>query len=68
MVLSTLDAGWDEQYGGILHFASVRGGEPDGDNSGFETEPMSVQLSASATASRDCSRRTSATKTVCSAA
>ena len=45
MVLSTLDAGWDEQYGGILHFASVRGGEPDGDNSGFETEPMSVQLS-----------------------
>ena len=45
MVLSALDAGWDEQYGGILHFASVRGGEPDGDNSGFETEPMSVQLS-----------------------
>lgn len=45
MVESTLEAGWDKEYGGILHFAALTGGEPAGDNTGYEEEPMSKQLS-----------------------
>ena len=39
-----LAKGWDEEFGGILHFAALEGGKPDMDNSGFETETMSKQL------------------------
>lgn len=45
MVLKALDTGWDDEYGGLLHFASVTGGEPEGDNQGLDDEPMSKQLS-----------------------
>lgn len=40
-----LKAGWDEEFGGILHFAGLSGGKPEGDNTGLEDEPMSRQLS-----------------------
>lgn len=37
--------GWDEKYGGILHFSGIEGGEPLGDYTGVETEKMTDQLS-----------------------
>lgn len=37
--------GWDEQYGGILHFCGVDGGKPEGDMAGVENETMVHQLS-----------------------
>ena len=37
--------GWDETYGGILHFSGVAGGEPLGDYTGVENEKMTAQLS-----------------------
>lgn len=40
-----LENGWDEQYGGLLHFCGVHGGEPFGDYTGVEDEPMTKQLS-----------------------
>ncbi len=40
-----LENGWDETYGGILHFTGVRGGEPLGDTTGVENETMLHQLS-----------------------
>ena len=40
-----LETGWDEEFGGILHFAGLSGGKPEGDNTGLEDEPMSRQLS-----------------------
>lgn len=40
-----LENGWDETYGGILHFSGVRGGEPLGDVTGVENETMLKQLS-----------------------
>ncbi|MGN0987462.1 MAG: AGE family epimerase/isomerase [Otoolea sp.] len=45
LALNALSTGWDEEYGGLLHFASVEGGCPSGDNEGYEEEPMSKQLS-----------------------
>ena len=39
-----LELGWDEPYGGLLHFAGLFGGQPEGDNRGLEQEPMSRQL------------------------
>ncbi len=45
LALTALSVGWDEEYGGILHFASLTGGCPDGDNTGYEEEPMAKQLS-----------------------
>ncbi|MCD7906499.1 MAG: AGE family epimerase/isomerase [Clostridium sp.] len=45
LALKALRTGWDEEYGGILHFASLNGGRPEGDNEGYEDEPMSRQLS-----------------------
>lgn len=39
-----LQTGWDEEHGGLLHFAGLLGGKPEGDNSGLEEEPMSRQL------------------------
>lgn len=39
-----LRTGWDEEFGGLLHFCALTGGEPTGDNTGFEEQPMSRQL------------------------
>lgn len=41
----TLTIGWDEDFGGILHFAGMNGGEPIGDVNGVADEPMTKQLS-----------------------
>lgn len=41
----TLENGWDEEYGGLLHFCGVHGGEPVGDDTGVADEPMCKQLS-----------------------
>lgn len=43
--LRALENGWDEEFGGILHFSGVSGGEPVGDDSGVADEPMTKQLS-----------------------
>lgn len=40
-----LYAGWDTEYGGILHFSAMRGGEPRGRTDGVADEPMTKQLS-----------------------
>lgn len=40
-----LETGWDESYGGILHFCGMQGGEPVGDYTGVENETMTKQLS-----------------------
>ncbi len=45
IVKKALSNGWDEEYGGLLHFCGVNGGQPLGPNDGLETEPMSLQLS-----------------------
>lgn len=37
--------GWDQEFGGILHFCGINGGEPRGDLSGVENETMVKQLS-----------------------
>ena len=39
------ETGWDEEYGGLLHFCGMEGGEPLGDDSGVENETMTKQLS-----------------------
>lgn len=39
-----LETGWDGPFGGILHFAGLKGGKPAGSNAGCEDEPMSAQL------------------------
>lgn len=39
-----LENGWDEGYGGLLHFTGVHGGKPEGDETGVEEEPMTRQL------------------------
>lgn len=39
-----LQCGWDAEYGGILHYAGLQGGEPVGDITGVETETMLKQL------------------------
>lgn len=43
--LKALENGWDEDFGGILHFTGVKGGEPLGDDTGVADEPMTKQLS-----------------------
>ena len=45
VALKALENGWDEQYGGILHFTGVCGGKPEGDIDGVAQEPMTKQLS-----------------------
>lgn len=40
-----LENGWDEEYGGLLHFTGVHGGQPVGDTTGVADEPMTRQLS-----------------------
>lgn len=42
---TALETGWDEAYGGLLHFAGLCGGEPKGKTEGVETESMTLQLS-----------------------
>ena len=44
VALKSLLNGWDETYGGILHFCGIHGGEPVGDNTGVEDETMIKQL------------------------
>lgn len=39
-----LASGWDEEYGGLLHFCAMQGGAPDGDTTGVADEPMTRQL------------------------
>jgi N-acylglucosamine 2-epimerase len=45
IVKKALEIGWDEENGGILHFVGVDGGEPTGEHTGMESEPMVKQLS-----------------------
>ena len=40
-----LEIGWDEEFGGILHYASPKGGRPVGDPGATADEPMCKQLS-----------------------
>ena len=42
---TAFENGWDETYGGILHFTGVNEGEPIGDMTGVENETMTKQLS-----------------------
>ena len=44
VTLKTLTIGWDESYGGLLHYCSPRGGEPAGETAGTETEPTVRQV------------------------
>lgn len=46
IVKRALAIGWDSEYGGILHYASVFGGEPTGDTGGVADEPMLRQVLA----------------------
>lgn len=39
-----LEIGWDYEYGGLLHFCGVNGGEPKGSSEGVEKETMYQQL------------------------
>lgn len=40
-----LENGWDPEFGGILHYTGVNGGQPAGDDTGVAEEPMTKQLS-----------------------
>jgi N-acylglucosamine 2-epimerase len=44
MAKKALRNGWDEEYGGLLHFCGIDGGEPEGDDTGVADEPMTKQL------------------------
>lgn len=41
---ATLDTGWDEVHGGILHYADIRGGQPRFPTGNTDSEPMSKQV------------------------
>ena len=41
-----LKNGWDEEFGGLLHFCALDGGVPEGDTHPDEDEPMTKQLLA----------------------
>ncbi|HHU03352.1 MAG TPA: hypothetical protein GXZ91_09550 [Christensenellaceae bacterium] len=45
VALNALERGWDKEYGGILHFCAIDGGEPIGSLDGIADEPMTKQLS-----------------------
>ena len=45
IALRALELGWDKDYGGLLHFAGLCGGEPQGSTQGIENETMLRQLS-----------------------
>lgn len=36
--------GWDEQYGGLLHFVDAKGGKPRGDEGEFADHPLTQKL------------------------
>lgn len=42
----TCAIGWDEEYGGLLHYSHVAGGPPRGSTAGVEDEPMLQQVLA----------------------
>lgn len=42
---AALEKGWDESFGGFLHFAGLQGGKPGGSYAGVERKPMTLQLS-----------------------
>ena len=42
---NALTLGWDKEYGGLLHFAGMQGGQPLGDAGATADEPMNRQLS-----------------------
>lgn len=44
IALKTLEIGWDQAYGGLLHFCGLEGGRPQGDEAGVEDEPMLAQM------------------------
>lgn len=35
----TFEIGWDNEYGGLLHYCGVKGGKPTGSSEGVEDEP-----------------------------
>lgn len=45
IALHALEKGWDQEYGGLLHYAGMEGGQPLGDDAGVKDEPMTQQLS-----------------------
>lgn len=44
VALRALANGWDDKFGGLLHFCGVAGGPPVGDMCGVENEAMTQQL------------------------
>lgn len=42
----TCAIGWDEEYGGLLHYSHVEGGPPSGSTAGVSDEPMLQQVLA----------------------
>ncbi|HHV60220.1 MAG TPA: hypothetical protein GXX49_08055 [Clostridiaceae bacterium] len=40
ITLRALQAGWDNEYGGILHFCGINGGKPGGSTEGIANEHM----------------------------
>lgn len=44
VALRALANGWDDEFGGLLHFCGVAGGPPVGDTRGVEHEAMTQQL------------------------
>lgn len=39
-----LEIGWDEEYGGLLHFCGIDGGRPEGDCTGLSREHTAAQV------------------------
>lgn len=44
IALRALENGWDKQYGGLIHLGDMLGGQPTGDRTSVENEPMTRQL------------------------
>jgi N-acylglucosamine 2-epimerase len=44
IVKKTLEIGWDQEFGGLLHYCGIAGGRPEGDERGVEEEPMLLQM------------------------
>lgn len=45
IILRALENGWDDRFGGLLHFTGICGGKPEGSAEGVSEEPMTQQLS-----------------------
>ncbi len=39
-----MEIGWDPEFGGLLHYCGLNGGEPTGDLTGVKDEPMMKQV------------------------